>query len=111
MVSKGVDTRVSRSTGSPTPLSTMPLTFVKSVVPTMKRTSRRSTIFNVLRQGEKGFAGAEAIQVQSFAEAKRVAEEAARNQALRGRTLYQYVVYDRDGRVFHRAPRRVVEKE
>jgi len=102
---------MSRSTGSPTPVSTTTLAAVKSVVSTTARTSKRIMIFNVLRQGEKGRVGTEARGIESFEEAKRIAEEAARNQALRGRALYPYVVYDRDGRIFHRAPRRVVEKE
>ena len=62
-------------------------------------------MFNVLRYSPvTGFVGAEAVHVDGFEVAKAVAEEAARNQALRGRMLYQYHVVDLDGRVRYRAP-------
>ena len=69
-------------------------------------------LFNVLKYvRERGFQEAEAVQVEGFEAAKKVAEEAARNQAQRGRALYQYRVYDLDGRVRYQAPRCTVEKE
>ena len=48
-------------------------------------------LFNVLRHSPTtGFSGAEAVRVEGSEAAKEVAdEEAARNQALRGRMLYQ----------------------
>jgi hypothetical protein len=56
-------------------------------------------LFNVLRHSPTtGFFGAEAVHVEGFEAAKEVAEEAARNQALPGRMLYQYHMVDLDGR-------------
>jgi hypothetical protein len=63
-------------------------------------------LLNVIKHSPTtGYAGAEANGVSDFKATREVAEKVARNQAQRGRMLYQYVVVDHDGRVRHRAPR------
>ena len=56
------------------------------------------------------FTGPE-THVAGLEDAKEIAEQVAHNAALRGRSGFQYRVYDRDGCCFYRAPGHVVEAE